>query len=60
MPVIVDSVDYARWLDPGGNPADLLPLLESRTVDGLEVAAVNPLVNNPRNQGPELLSPIAP
>jgi putative SOS response-associated peptidase YedK len=55
MPVIVDRADYARWLDPT-SPADkLLPLLESRTVDALEVAAANPMVNNPRNQGPELL-----
>jgi SOS response associated peptidase (SRAP) len=55
MPVIVDAGDYARWLDPAAGAADLLPLLESRTVDGLEVAAANPVVNNPRNQGPELL-----
>jgi putative SOS response-associated peptidase YedK len=57
MPVIVDAGDYARWLDPAANSADLIPLLESHTVDGLEVAAANPLVNNPRNQGPELLVP---
>jgi putative SOS response-associated peptidase YedK len=36
MPVIVDAGDYARWLDPAAGAADLLPLLESRTVDGLE------------------------
>jgi putative SOS response-associated peptidase YedK len=57
MPVIVDSGDYARWLDPAAGSPELLPLLESRTVNGLEVAAANPLVNNPRNQGPELLVP---
>jgi putative SOS response-associated peptidase YedK len=55
MPVIVDSGDYARWLDPS-SPADkLAPLLECRFVGDLEVAAANPLVNNPRNQGPQLL-----
>jgi putative SOS response-associated peptidase YedK len=57
MPVIVDAGDYSRWLDPAASNSDLLPLLESRTVNGLEVAAANPLVNNPRNQGPELLQP---
>lgn len=55
MPVIVDASDYSRWLDPTAGTPDLLPLLESRMVDGLEVAAANPLVNNPRNQGSELL-----
>jgi putative SOS response-associated peptidase YedK len=57
MPVIVDAGDYSRWLD-ATSPADtLLPLLHSRSVEGLEVAAANPRVNNPRNQGPELLVP---
>jgi putative SOS response-associated peptidase YedK len=57
MPVIMDPGDYVRWLAPSSQPADLLPLLESRPVDGMEVGAANPLVNNPRNQGPELLVP---
>jgi putative SOS response-associated peptidase YedK len=57
MPVIVDAGDYARWLDPASSADALLPILESRMVDGLEVAAANPLVNNPRNQGPGLLVP---
>ncbi|HEY1378587.1 MAG TPA: SOS response-associated peptidase [Gemmataceae bacterium] len=57
MPVILDPGDYARWLDPAAPTDRLLPLLESRPVDGLLVAAANPLVNNPRNQGPELLVP---
>ena len=30
-------------------------LLLSRSVAGVDVVAVNPAVNNPRNQGPELL-----
>jgi putative SOS response-associated peptidase YedK len=55
MPVIVDAADYARWLDPAASTSDLLPLLESQTVDSLEVAAANPLVNNQRKQGSELL-----
>ncbi len=57
MAVTVDANDYGRWLDPTAIAADLLPLLESRAVDGLEVAAANSLANNPRNQGPELLAP---
>ena len=57
MPVIVDGADYGRWLDPSTAAADLMPLLAMRPVEGMEVAAANPLVNNPRNQGPELLGP---
>jgi putative SOS response-associated peptidase YedK len=57
MPVILDPSDYRRWLDAAAPTDRLLPLLDSRPVDGLEVHAANPLLNNPRNQGPELLAP---
>jgi putative SOS response-associated peptidase YedK len=57
MPVIIDCGDYARWLDATSSADALLPMLESRTIADLEVSAANPLVNNPRNQGPELLQP---
>jgi putative SOS response-associated peptidase YedK len=56
-PVILDPGDYRRWLDVATPTDRLLLLLDSRPVDGLEVHAANPLVNNPRNQGPELLTP---
>jgi putative SOS response-associated peptidase YedK len=59
MPVILDPADYARWLAPADRPEDVLPLLDSRPVEGLEVAAANRLVNNWRNDGPELLVPAA-
>jgi hypothetical protein len=35
----------------------LLPPLDCRPVAGMEVMAVNPAVNNLRNQGPDLLTP---
>jgi putative SOS response-associated peptidase YedK len=57
MPVIVESTDYSLWLDPAAPTDRLLPLLDSRPVAGMEVVAVNPAVNNPRNQGPDLLTP---
>jgi putative SOS response-associated peptidase YedK len=59
MPVILDPADYGRWLDPTAQPDALLPLLESRPVEGLEVAAANPIVNSPKNDGPECLAPVA-
>ena len=57
MPVIVEPGDWSLWLDPAAPTDRLLPLLDSRPVAGVEVVAVNPAVNNPRNQGPELLAP---
>jgi putative SOS response-associated peptidase YedK len=57
MPLIIDAGDYERWLDPTTPTDKLLPLLDSRPVAGMDVVAVNPAVNNPRNQGPELLTP---
>jgi putative SOS response-associated peptidase YedK len=44
----------AAWT---GGTDKLLPLLDSRPVEGMDVVAVNPAVSNPRNQGPELLTP---
>jgi putative SOS response-associated peptidase YedK len=53
MPVIIDPADYGRWLDAAGNAADLLPLLETWPVKGMEVTAANPVLNNPRHEGPD-------
>jgi putative SOS response-associated peptidase YedK len=53
MPVIIDPDDYSRWLDPKAVGADLQPLLESRPVKGIEVSAANPVLNNPRHEGPD-------
>jgi putative SOS response-associated peptidase YedK len=58
MPVIVDPDDYERKLDPATPTDRLLPLLDSRPVAGMEVVAVNLAVSNPRNQGPELQTPV--
>jgi putative SOS response-associated peptidase YedK len=55
MPVIIDGGDYTRWLDPAADTADLLPLLDTRPVEGIEVAAANPAMNNPRHEGPDCI-----
>ena len=55
MPVILDQADYARWLDC--RPGSSLPVedLLRPAADGLlEIVAVNPKLNNPRAEGPEL------
>jgi putative SOS response-associated peptidase YedK len=58
MPVIIDPPDYHRWLDVTAQADDVLPMLQSRPVEGIEVAAVNPVVNNSRHEGPDCLTPV--
>jgi putative SOS response-associated peptidase YedK len=55
MPAIIDPADYGRWLDPAVDAAVLVPLLETRPVEGIEVAAANPVVNNPRHDAPDCI-----
>lgn len=58
MPVILHEGDHERWLDcrPGTaeHIGDLLKPFENGLI---ETIAVNPKLNNPRNEGPELIEP---
>lgn len=59
MPVILPEADWDAWLD--GQFADrsrLLAMLEPRDEPELAITAVSQLVNNVRNDGPELVVPI--
>jgi putative SOS response-associated peptidase YedK len=57
MPVILDRADYMRWLNPDPQDATvLLELLHPCPDDWLVRESANPIVNNPRNEGPECLS----
>jgi len=58
MPAVIEPTDYAAWLDPDypDLPA-LLALLGPADPAGWTVSRVSPRVNNPRNQGPELILP---
>ena len=59
MPVILPEADWDAWLD--GRFADrgrLLAMLEPRDEPELAITAVSQLVNNVRNDGPELVAPI--
>jgi len=61
MPVIVPPDAWARWLAP--RPADvgeLRALLEPRDEWALDAYPVPPLVNNVRNNGPELVERLQP
>jgi putative SOS response-associated peptidase YedK len=60
MPVILSGETLNEWLDPAiDRPADVLPLLVPAPDDLLTAYAVAPLVNNVRNDSPELIRPIA-
>lgn len=60
MPMFVEKDRYAAWLDPTcDQAADLLSLLVPAAPGRLEAYPVSTQVNNVRNNGPELLDPIA-
>jgi len=59
MPVVLDPAGWRAWLDPRASLADVLSALVPCPEERLEVLAVSPLVNDHRNDGPELLEPAA-
>jgi putative SOS response-associated peptidase YedK len=60
MPLFVEPHRYAAWLDPAvDDPARLLDLLVPAAPGRLDAYPVATLVNNHRNNGPELLEPLA-
>ena len=60
MPVILTGEALGAWLDPGiDRPADVLPLLVPAPDDLLAAYPVALLVNSVRNDGPELIRPVA-
>ena len=60
MPVIVPPAAYTAWLDPQSDAAGTLTaVLADGGRPALAVRPVSRRVNNPRNDGPELLEPVA-
>ena len=60
MPLLVERARYAQWLDPEVDDPDLLRgLLVPAAPGRLDAYPVSTLVNNHRNNGPELLEPVA-
>ena len=56
MPVIVPDEAWGRWLDPRPTePGELRALLEPTDEVALEIAPASRLVNDVRNDGPQLL-----
>jgi putative SOS response-associated peptidase YedK len=59
MPVIVDEEDYGAWLDPtNDDAASLLAMLRPSDPAPLAMHEVSRRVNNPKNDGPELLETV--
>jgi putative SOS response-associated peptidase YedK len=56
MPVILDPAAWQPWLDPDAGVGDVAGLLVPCPESWLEMRPVSRLVNDPRNDGPELLS----
>jgi putative SOS response-associated peptidase YedK len=60
MPVVVPNAAWSRWLDPAfDDPAELHALFEPSDEVELRIWPVSRLVNNVRNDGPELFEPVA-
>jgi putative SOS response-associated peptidase YedK len=59
MPVMLDESDWSTWLDPrSADLGELLAFLEPREGPELSITPVSQLVNNVRNDGPELIAPL--
>jgi putative SOS response-associated peptidase YedK len=59
MPVMFDEPEWERWLDPASSETgELLVLLQPRDEIELAIRPVSRLVNNVRNDGPELVVPL--
>jgi putative SOS response-associated peptidase YedK len=59
MPLMMDEGDWDRWLDPD-SPLDNELLRVRADLSKLEIREVSTLVNNVRNNGPELIEPPQP
>ena len=65
MPLLLPPSAWDAWLDPDAGASDeavssLLAPPSEELIARLELVPVSPKVNNVRNNGPELLTPLAP
>lgn len=60
MPVVLEPDAFDRWLDPSADPGELHGLFDPSDGVPLRIEPVSDLVNNVRNDGPELVIPIDP
>lgn len=61
MPVLLQPLHFEQWLDrKPGTAEQVLELLRPAPDGQLEIKAVNPKLNNPRHEGPELQEAYVP
>lgn len=58
MPVILDQEGIDAWLDPKQRPAELQGFLRPYDPDAMAFSPVSKEVNSPRNESPDLVTPI--
>jgi putative SOS response-associated peptidase YedK len=60
MPAMLADDDWTTWLDPGlADPGELLAIIGAGREPELVIRPVSRLVNDVRNDGPELVAPLA-
>jgi putative SOS response-associated peptidase YedK len=59
MPVVVPEEIWPVWLDPLTDASELQAILQPNDDVALQIYPVNRLVNDVRNDGPELIEPLA-
>lgn len=59
MPVIIEPEDFDLWLNPEPDPEQGLHLLRPYPAEKMAAYPVNTVVNNPRNDVPDCIQPIA-
>jgi putative SOS response-associated peptidase YedK len=59
MPVILDSSQFRKWLDPGQGVDALTAMMQAYPAEKMEAYPVSLTVNNPRNTGPQCMEPLA-
>ncbi|MEL7048367.1 MAG: SOS response-associated peptidase [Pseudomonadota bacterium] len=61
MPLVLKPEHYDAWLDcSSGSAVEIMPLLETPDDGTLTISAVSTLVNNYRNDGPEIQAAVNP
>ena len=60
MPMLVEPARWEAWLDPRQQPDGLRDLLVPAAPGLLDATPVSTLVNNVKNNGPELIVPVDP
>lgn len=59
MPVILPKESWGLWVGPSAQTREVQPLLVPCPADFMAAHPVSPAVGNVRNDGPELILPVA-